>query len=51
MTVTCWLCGAELPAEAMTIELTGEGLAWVCGGIAPATGEDAITACETRRGI
>jgi hypothetical protein len=51
MTVTCFLCGAELPVEAMTIELIEGGMAWVCGGIIPISGEDAISACEERRGL
>lgn len=47
----CALCGATRPMEAMTIELVDGGMVWVCGGIDPVTSEDAITDCETRRGI
>jgi hypothetical protein len=48
---TCAVCGAERPMEALAIEMVNGGLVWICGGIDPGTGEDAITDCETRRGI
>lgn len=47
----CYLCDAERPIEAMAVELIDGGMVWVCGGIDPVTGEDAITDCETRRGV
>lgn len=50
-TITCGLCSAERPADAMMIELINGELTWICGGTDPVTGADTITDCEIRRGI
>ncbi len=50
-TAICSLCGTERPVEAMALDYMGGGIRWVCGGIDPASGEDAITDCESKRGI
>jgi len=44
LTAVCYLCGAERPMDTMAIEAAGDGMVWICDG-------DAITDCETRRGI